>query len=236
MSTEVSSCRICFVSFAGSVIMNWTELIFSGTSFLGLLWHLGWKQPNPLERFWVCFCQALRNIPYNFGVLKQHRHYIWTLDFHGERLSYQKRWLTSYPYPWPRQRRFLINAIVFSLRSKHLRDPIWFFYVAVPGTFFCLAWAQGLNFYPTVVVKRQGPWKVRLAKPLTAPAGSVHLTLCFSFLILALELSYFLVRSAKPLKEYLLAPYPPSFLGILQWKGFKLSSILYSGNQGTLRV
>ena len=127
MSTEVSSCRICFVSFAGSVIMNWTELIFSGTSLLGLLWHLGWKQPNPLERFWVCFCQALRNIPYNFGVLKQHRHYIWTLDFHGERLSYQKRWLTSYPYPWPRQRLFLINAIVFSLRSKHSRDPIWFF-------------------------------------------------------------------------------------------------------------
>lgn len=37
-----------------------------------------------------------------------------------------------------------------------------------------LAWAQSLTSYPIVAIKRQDSWKVRLAKPLKTPAGSVH--------------------------------------------------------------
>lgn len=59
--------------------------------------------------------------------------------------------------------------------------------MAPPGPFFCHAWAQGLIFYPTVAVKRQGPWKVKLAKPLKVPTGSLHLTLWFSFFIFLLS-------------------------------------------------
>lgn len=150
MSTDVSSWRICFESFEGSVIMNWTELIFNGTSLLGLLWHLGWKQPNPLERFWVSFCQALRNIPLQFWSSETIQTLHLNLGFPWGKAFIRR--MTQFPYPWPRQRLFL----VFSLRSKHLRDP-FVFSCGCPRSIFCLAWAQGFNFYLTLVVKRQGP-------------------------------------------------------------------------------
>lgn len=63
-------------------------LILSAASLFGLLWHLGWMHLNLLERFWVCFCQAWRNIFMQLWSSWTTQVLILTLYFYGARLFY----------------------------------------------------------------------------------------------------------------------------------------------------
>lgn len=82
------------------------------------------------------------------------------------------------------------------------------FYVAISCPFPRLAWAQGLIFYPTLGVKRQDPWKVRLAKPLTAPEGSVYTLNTLVFLLYFDLWRVFLLSSklSKALRRIFVGP------------------------------
>ena len=149
MSTDVSSWRICFESLrALDYELSWTDFQWYFT--FGTSMTFGLKKPNPLERFWVSFCQALRNIPLQFRGSETTQALYLNLGFPRGKAFIRR--MTQFPYPWPRQSLFL----VFSLRSKHLRDP-FVFSCGCPRSIFCLAWAQGFNFYLILVVKRQGP-------------------------------------------------------------------------------
>lgn len=138
----------------------------------GLLWNLGLKHSNPLERFWVCFCQALRNISIQLWSS-------WTRQVQclNPGLPVGRLWDQAGDFiptlSTPRQRLFLISGLVFSLRNKHLKDPIWF-WMWQSWVHPMACWGQGLIFYPTAAIKRQDSWKIRLAKPLESPAGSGH--------------------------------------------------------------